>query len=210
MRMRNPAFQLDIGWVKGHSSERGNERADGEAKVAAKGCSSHVRSLPGFLADGQMPISIYAWHQKSDSYLKSKWRAAWAASPRHDRIHRIDPSLPSKSFRKLTKGLSRNQTSALAQLRSGHVPLNVYLHRINKASSPGCASCLQGDESVHHFLFECRTWNHERWQMEKALGREAKSAACIMSTEKGISELLKYVGHTGRLKATFGDVLPPL
>ena len=112
--------------------------------------------------------------------------------------------------RKLTKGLSRNQTSALAQLRSGHVPLNVYLHRINKASSPGCASCLQGDESVHHFLFECHTWNHERWQMEKALGREVKSAVCIMSMEKGISKLLKYVGHMGRLKATFGDVLLPL
>ena len=46
--------------------------------------------------------------------------------------------------------------------------------------------------------------------MEKALGREAKSAVCTMSMEKGISELLKYVGHMGRLKATFGDVLPPL
>ena len=43
--------------------------------------------------------------------------------------------------------------------------------------------------------------------MERALGREAKSAACIMSMEKGIAELLKYMGHTGRLKATFGDVL---
>ena len=180
--------------------------------MAAKGHSSWARRLPDFLADGQMPISISAWRQKSDSYLKSKWRAAWAASPapRHDRIHRIDPSLPSKSFHKLTKGLSCNQTSTLTQFRSGHVPLNVYLHRINKASSLGCASCLQGDESVHHFLFECRTWNHERWWMERELGREAKSAACIMSTEKGISELLKYVGHTGRLKATFGDVLLPL
>ena len=39
------------------------------------------------------------------------------------------------------------------------------------------------------------------------MGREAKLAVCIMSTEKGIAELLTYMGHTGRLKATFGDVL---
>ena len=43
--------------------------------------------------------------------------------------------------------------------------------------------------------------------MERTLGREAKSAAYIMSTEKGIAKLLTYMGHTGRLKATFDDVL---
>ena len=43
--------------------------------------------------------------------------------------------------------------------------------------------------------------------MERALGREAKLAVCIMSMEKGIAELLTYVRHTGRLKAVFGDVL---
>ena len=136
--MRDPAFQLDISWVKGHSDERGNERADGKVKVAAKGRSSHVHSPPDFLSDGQIPMSISTWWQKSDSYLKSTWRVVWAASPRHNRIHRINPSLPSKASCKLTKGINHNQTSILTQFRSGHVPLNKYLHRINKASSLGC------------------------------------------------------------------------
>ena len=76
--------------MKGHSGKRGNKRADGEAKVAAKGQSSCVHNLPDFLSDGQMPISISMWQQKYDFYLKSKWRAVWAVSLRHERIHRIN------------------------------------------------------------------------------------------------------------------------
>ena len=41
----NPGFQLELGWVKGHSRVEGNERVDREAKEATKGRSSQTHSL---------------------------------------------------------------------------------------------------------------------------------------------------------------------
>jgi len=109
--------------------------------------------------------------------------------------------MPSNGFRKLTEGLSRAQTSILVQLRTGHIALNAYLHRITKADSPTCPSCNQDDETVHHFLFDCPTWRHERWQLSQALGWDSKLVTCVLNSLKGVKAVLKYVGRTGRLKS---------
>ena len=116
--------------------------------------------------------------------------------------------MPSNSFHKLVANLDRTQTSILMQLRMEHVPLNKYLHRINKIDSPNCLTFQQGKESVHHYLFDCMTWKHERWFMGQKLGRAAKSADHMLNTCKGVQELLKFIGHTSRFKKTLGDVLP--
>ena len=118
----------------------------------------------------------------------------------------IDPTMPSRGFRRLVEEFSRVQTSVLVQLRTGHMPLSKHLFWISKASFPVCPSCWQGDESVHHYLFECITWRHERWHMGKALGTLAKSAKCVLNSKKGIAELLKFVGHTARFRNALGDV----
>ena len=34
---------MEIGWVRGHNGTEGNEKVDGEAKEAAKGCTSTAR-----------------------------------------------------------------------------------------------------------------------------------------------------------------------
>ena len=59
---------------------------------------------------------------------------------------------------------------------------------------------------VHHFLFECAAWQCERWHMSNKLGRAAKEANSVMNTPKGVTELMKYVGHTGRFKDVFGEL----
>ena len=127
-------------------------------------------------------------------------------SPRHPKLAKIDPSLPSKKFQKLIANLARTQASLLTQFRVGHIPLNAYLHRITKIDSPQCTHCDSAGETTHHFLFDCPAWRHERWLMGQALGRDAKSLRHILNSKHGAGELMKFVGRTGRLKASHGDV----
>jgi hypothetical protein len=61
---------------------------------------------------------------------------------------------------------------------------------------------------MHHYLFDCSTWKYERWDMGKTLGRNAKLMEYILSNEKGIKKLLKFVRRTERFKHTNGEVDP--
>jgi hypothetical protein len=116
--------------------------------------------------------------------------------------------MPSNKYTRITQGLRRSQASIVMQFRSGHIVLNKYLHRITKGDTPQCPSCRSEEESVHHYLFECLTWRHKRWNMGKKLGKTAKSLSYILSSKKGVEELLKFVGRTEQFKNTFGDVDP--
>ena len=95
---------------------------------------------------------------------------------------------------------SRAQASLVIQLRTGHVPLNAYLHRISKLDQPLCRHCRSGDEMVHHYLFECAAWTHEQWALGRKMGRASKSLCSLLSTKRGIDEVLKYIGRTRRFK----------
>ena len=163
-------------------------------------------NLPSFLTDETLPLSSSATKQASDALLHGLWRSEWAMSPQFSKLSRIDPSMPSKGFRKLTSKLSRAQASILIQLRSGHIPLAKHLFRISKVPSLVCPSCQSDEESVHHFLFNCPTWRHECWFMGRTLGPKAKSADHVLNSQKGVEVLLKFVGSTGWLKHPAGDV----
>ena len=82
-RASDPTFRLEIGWVKGHSGIKGNEKVNAEAKEAAKGQSSRTRSLPDFLTGGDLPMSISAQRQAFEAAMLERWRKEWGESPRH-------------------------------------------------------------------------------------------------------------------------------
>ena len=118
-------------------------------------------------------------------------------SPWFARLHWIDPTMPSNQFRKVTMELNQRQTSIVVRLHTGHVPLMKYLFHIGKVDSPTCPSCQQGEESMHHFIFNCPTWRYGCWFMGRTLGRFAKLADRVLGTQKGIKELPNFVGCTG-------------
>ena len=121
-------------------------------------------------------------------------------------MDRIDDKLPSHSFLMATNHLSRAQASVLMQLRTGHIPLNHFLHRIGKTNSLTCPACRTGDETVPHYLLNCPGYVHERHGLARAVGCNSKSLQHLLGKWHAYKALLIYVGVMGRFKDTYGDL----
>jgi ribonuclease HI len=206
---------LKILWIPGHSKVSGNKEADNLAKRAAQGQSSPSADLPPLLHK-PLPYSADAEKQLYTREVKMMWAEQWSSSPRHVRMARIDKSFPFTKFRMILHGLSRAQSSLLVQIRSGHIPLNAHLYRLNCVDTDRCLACADRPgitstkETVTHFLFDCPAYQNERHYLDAALGRHNRSLEHIMSKEKSIRELLQYIGCTKRFKKSHGDVTPSL
>jgi ribonuclease HI len=165
--------QITIQWTAGHEDIEGNEMADRVAKHAALGNSSNTDKLPAFLQKGPLPASVSALRAMHTTLIKSKWKSEWRNSPRFDKQNRIDPTLPSNNFLKLTHKHAtgkRVYSSILFQLRTGHIPLNRYLHCFKLVDSLRCPGCGDPDESVLHFLLQCPAYaltSTELWGKRK-------------------------------------------
>ncbi|PPR06479.1 hypothetical protein CVT24_002565, partial [Panaeolus cyanescens] len=147
-------------WVPGHEGVEGNEKADEAAKVATEnrrgeGEEEEVETAESGEEEEEVPISKAATRQRLMKGITEKRKEEWRDSKRYEKIKRFDPTLPSKTFSKLTNHMQRKQASILFQLRTGHVQLKKYLHMIGKADSPVCEGCGRRNETVYHFLMEC-------------------------------------------------------
>jgi hypothetical protein len=142
--------------------------------------------------------------------LKTQNMSLFAKSPRCDALHQIDNTAPSSSFQSLVMDIPRRHASILVQLRTGHVPLNKYLHRIKRADSPLCPACEGGTESVLHFLVTCPAYEPFRRPLHQALKRHSRSLNVLLNDSAALRPLFQFINRTGRFRATFGDVeLPP-
>ena len=204
-----PKFALK--WIAAHKGVKGNERVDEEVKRAAQGESSSLEELPTILRK-HLPTSASVAKQEFAETQKARWLETWKTLPCFARFQHIDTSFPFNKFRKISSVLSRSQSSLLIQLRTGHIPLNSYLHHIKKSATRHCTNCWDAShrsiiETVIHYLFECQTYATEHYDMDRALGHHSRDLKGILGRLDRIKELLKYVGRTARFKMTLGDAI---
>ena len=57
----------------------------------------------------------------------------------------------------------------LARLRSGHVRLNHFLHKIGCSDTPFCAHCPWENETVTHFILECPHYRNHRIDLRNSI-----------------------------------------
>jgi hypothetical protein len=166
--------------------------------------------LPHYLRLDTLPLSISTLKQAHQKSTRSRWLRIWKKSPRYTQTQQIDPNTLNRSFLKLTATFPKHLTSLLMNLRSRHIPLNSYLHRIGKSASPNCSHCPQDEETIHHLLFDCHHTQRERHILTIALGRKASSLPFLLANAAAIPHLVRYINATQRLKATFGEVKMPV
>ena len=202
--------RIDLVWTPGHEGIKGNELADGAAKLTAKGETSDKVKLPYFLRRKQLPISISATRQTLKKNLKTRWTSEWTLSPRFPQLNAIDASLPSDDYLHIIDQLTRRQASLLTQLRTTHIPLNLVLHRIKRADTPFCPHCpTEIRETIPHLLFFCPHYDRARALLQAQIGYDSFDMQHLMSSRAGIPHLLNFINNTCRLRATFGEVSTP-
>jgi ribonuclease HI len=199
------ACNLGIHWISSHSKVKGNEKVDELAKEAANGLASARTRLP-HIFKAPLPVSASATKQAYHEKLKKKWEGIWETSDRSRKLDEIDDNFPFHRFRKRTYQLSRHQSSLMAQLRCGHIPLNNYLHRIGKSETDLCQACEEGvdvpqrRETVKHFLFECTAFQQDRDILTDKIGRDHLNLRDIMLDTDRMRALASFISRTGRFK----------
>ena len=174
---------------------------DKEAKRAAEGTSSDKKTLPALLRK-PLKQNKAALRQTKKDELKARWRREWNASTRAEKFKALDLIAPSNKFVKLISNdrLSRKAASRIFQLRTGHVPLNVYLERVKRAEKTSCPACGHPRENVQHYIFDCPTYSYERWALLKQCHKREPKMKDILNCADTVLPLANYIQATGRFE----------
>ena len=144
--------------------------------------------------------------------ISGKWSMMWQDHHVGSTLRNIEPK-PRKGILRLHDDLSKEQSAIAVQMRTGKIGLRQFLHRrkVPDIDSPMCG-CREGQQTVHHILFDCRKYRTMRrgyWDEEK---REAPWGRLelrnILTTPGGLKkavEFMKDTGLLGQLRAPLAD-----
>ena len=103
-------IDLKLQWVPGHVDIPPNEKADSNAKRAARKNQSPGNILPKILRK-PLPFSISAIWQKKKLQIHHKWLWQWKTSSRYPGICTINKTTPLKKWLQLVSELTQVQAS---------------------------------------------------------------------------------------------------
>ncbi|MBW0499329.1 hypothetical protein O181_039044 [Austropuccinia psidii MF-1] len=133
-------FPIRLYWCPGHLGIQQNEEVD---KLAKEATSSNT-------------ISPNTLHHISLSKLKQTTNQQSKTPPTltPTEIARVKFKTSPNLIIQALDGLEKGPASTIHQLRSNHIPLNAYLHRIKQVPSPRCPHC-NAQDNISHYLLYC-------------------------------------------------------
>jgi hypothetical protein len=157
--------KITIQWLPGSNEEKGAQLAKAAAAYATQ--DRWTINPPHW---AKIQLKSTTWRMAREALQQTRIKQ-FNQSTGGKYTRTLDTALPGRHTQKLYDQLTRAQATTLAQLRTGHSPLNTFLHRIGSTTSDLC-ECAEGPETVEHFLFYCTRWEHLRVEMKTVLGHQ--------------------------------------
>jgi hypothetical protein len=91
-------------------------------------------------------------------FYSLKWKDRWKNGKKGRVTARYIPE-PTEKALELYKGRPRIASTAIIQLRTEKIGLNLFLNKRRVPNISPLCECGEGEESVEHFLYKCPRWN---------------------------------------------------
>ena len=144
---------VNLSWIPGHSSFKGNEIADKLAGIGAKGKLVGPEPFTG-VPWSSVQFCIKQW-------LNERKQDYWNNRPGLDHskafIGNINPSRSKKLLE-----MNRAEVRLITGFLTGHFPVRHYLKKINARQDDDCRFCGLESETVEHLLCDCRNLERKR------------------------------------------------
>ncbi|XP_067129342.1 uncharacterized protein [Centruroides vittatus] len=180
-------MSISFNWIPAHKGYEGNELADKLAKMATGNDKTTYNRLP---------ISYIHNYIKEETHIL--WQQEWEGSHTGRLCYRFLPTIKGRLQNKKLQ-----PTFELTQCLTGHGAFNSYLHRFGKRDSNRCELDTENEETVHHFLFDCKKYDNLRTHLEKTSIEEGfnwpPGDSNLFSNNKLLKALTKFVRDCGAL-----------
>jgi len=185
-------IEQEIVWIPGHMDIEGNETADKAAKEAA---------TPNASEQWASKVLKSARSNVIKQRVKKDWKTAWNTGKGDARqLRKLTRKAQTKSSQQelYSSVRTRQQIAQLASLRTGHCPLNHYLHHLGIEDSSQCTCGSGAIESVEHYLLHCPKYDRQRAALTRKVGIGGMWIEKLLGNPKLVKHTLEFVSSTKR------------
>jgi ribonuclease HI len=170
-------------WIKAHSGNVGNNRADALAKKGT--CSPAPSPLGGGLV---VPAPRSFFTQFINEVTEKRWNHRWQQQTPEARQSRLLWPAVEKLKSQHALGCDRQEYGDITRLFTGHNHLNRHAFLLTEVPSKTCRLCCEDEESSEHVLCECLALAGAR---ARVLGNHFLTAAIL--SQKPFSGVRRFI-----------------
>jgi ribonuclease HI len=202
VQARDRGTRATVQWCPGHQGIPGQETADREATLVAKGKTFDQATIPPLLQNYKPPLNVNTLREATKAESRSQAELHWLTSNTGLKHTALFPTSVPFDFIYHTSSLPRARAVLLYRLITGHVPLRHHLFRIQAVDSPTCEQCHEAPETVAHFLMRCPAYADVRHEILGFRGRDYLHLDFLFSSREALLPLFDFIRVTGRFRDT--------